>query len=335
MRPPPFLYSPDIPASVSSEERQRYGLPRNVLQMGEVQPDEHGCVIHLNSTWMDMIDCWYRVRGNMTEVLLIFLAFPAVIFEVWIFFFYAIPSCFTDNDFEWGLAIIFTLMGCAMPALVAWVSWKLLLPDFLYTHYPIRFNRKTRMVHVFRHNGPGGVLSVPWGDVFFYIGKGLYQKDTMRDLRGQTMRGDTVTDSFVVGDFIDEEHAEEVKQLWKFIVIYMEHGPQVLPADNDIVNSANSSLCTQFICAIACAQGEMPFFLMPIFVPLGTFTRWLMMKIGKNPVWPPEIEAESTIEPNDPHVWKEPSYRPGNLFKRDPEGWARYEARLKRLGKEQ
>ncbi|SOY63304.1 hypothetical protein CBM2587_B60316 [Cupriavidus taiwanensis] len=33
---------------------------------------------------------------------------------------------------------------------------------FCYTHYPIRFNRKNRMVYVFRHNGPGGVLTVPW-----------------------------------------------------------------------------------------------------------------------------------------------------------------------------
>ncbi|MEJ2715429.1 MAG: hypothetical protein P8014_20000 [Acidihalobacter sp.] len=53
---------------------------------------------------------------------------------------------------------------------------------FTHTYYPIRFNRKTRQVYVFRDKRDGGILTVPWDDVFFHIGKGF--RDPVYDLRG-------------------------------------------------------------------------------------------------------------------------------------------------------
>jgi hypothetical protein len=40
--------------------------------------------------------------------------------------------------------------------------WALTRDCFSYTRKPIRFNRLNQTVYVFRHNGPGGVLSIPW-----------------------------------------------------------------------------------------------------------------------------------------------------------------------------
>ena len=51
--------------------------------------------------------------------------------------------------------------------------------------------------------------------------------------------------------------------------------------------------------------------LAPLFYPLVlslASMRWLVFKTSKPPVWPPEIEAESRIEPDDPHRWEEPSF---------------------------
>ena len=62
--------------------------------------------------------------------------------------------------------------------LTAWLLFTLCVIKFIwlkdffcYTHYPIRFNRKNRMVYVFRHNAPGGVLTIPWDSAYFYIGR--------------------------------------------------------------------------------------------------------------------------------------------------------------------
>lgn len=38
---------------------------------------------------------------------------------------------------------------------------------FRFTHFPIRFNCKNRMVYVFRRNGT--VLTVPWATAFFCL----------------------------------------------------------------------------------------------------------------------------------------------------------------------
>jgi len=55
---------------------------------------------------------------------------------------------------------------------------------FTYTHYPVRFERERGFVHVFRHNGPDGVLSVPWKDVHWFVGRGE-RREYLLDVRGE------------------------------------------------------------------------------------------------------------------------------------------------------
>ncbi|MCW3528666.1 hypothetical protein K6Y52_38490, partial [Burkholderia cenocepacia] len=64
------------------------------------------------------------------------------------------------------LLVIFSLIGIAGLA----VTVRALLIDcFNYTRKPIRFNRLDRKIYAFRHNGPGGVFSVPWDSAFLYV----------------------------------------------------------------------------------------------------------------------------------------------------------------------
>jgi len=79
----------DDPARFSSEQRAREGLPRDVKLMNDVQSDERGCVIRLNSTYLDMIDRWYQVRGGLYVSTLILLGIPGVI---------AIPNIHLDDS---------------------------------------------------------------------------------------------------------------------------------------------------------------------------------------------------------------------------------------------
>jgi len=313
----------------SIDERYRNGLPKDPQRLPDIQPDERGCLIHLNSTYLDMIDSRFLTRGDMWASALLFVTDPV---SIWMFCMslYGIKILILNQVV--GGAVILAIMICALVAFTVWANKIMLGHDFFtYTHYPIRFNRKTRMIHVFRHNGPGGVLSVPWDEAWFHIGQGSYHKVQLMDLRGQVMNGDAVVDSFAVGNCASD--TEYLKQVWKFISIYMEQGPQALPRDNYIMISADDlGLYNQFIGA--CAYGKMlrqPL-LRLLFTPLITITRWLVMKSCKVPVWPPEIEAESAIEQHDPYVWKEPEFKWSDLFKQDPEVSEKNMARLKRLG---
>jgi len=65
----------------------------------------------------------------------------------------------------WGFSLLTAFLLCLFVLTV-----RLLLVDcFNYTRKPIRFNRADRTIYAFRHNGPGGVLSVPWDSAFLYV----------------------------------------------------------------------------------------------------------------------------------------------------------------------
>lgn len=61
----------------------------------------------------------------------------------------------------------FAALAGAILAAICWGMLALLRKEaFAFTHYPLRFNRATRIIHYFRFTGE--VASVPWDDVFFY-----------------------------------------------------------------------------------------------------------------------------------------------------------------------
>ncbi|WP_422824361.1 DUF6708 domain-containing protein [Xenorhabdus bharatensis] len=57
-----------------------------------------------------------------------------------------------------SIIFIFGIWFCLSITLKEW---------FRKTHYPIRFNRKTKMVHVYQVDGT--ILSAPWSKIFFYM----------------------------------------------------------------------------------------------------------------------------------------------------------------------
>ncbi|WP_174963496.1 DUF6708 domain-containing protein [Burkholderia ubonensis] len=203
---------------------------------------------------------------------------------------------------------------------------------FSLTHFPVRFNRKTRMIHVFRHNGRNGVLSVPWDQVYFHIGQGEVNRD-LTDIRGHVMDGDNVIDTFAVGHFFGRDE-QPVRQIWKFLVVYMEQGPQALPKDMVIGTSTSRSWANCFLWAKSYCDIFLPIPLVNwVAAALVTCMRWLVMQSCKDPVWPAEIEATSAIEPNDPHQWAEPKIT--GEFAKDDKVWAAMLARAKRRDKQE
>ncbi|MFC0574652.1 DUF6708 domain-containing protein, partial [Paraburkholderia solisilvae] len=243
-----FFYPFRIPKQYSAGERRSEGLSLDLERFDDVEADDRASVIHLNSTYLDMIDRWFTIRGGMSSILALVITFILIVAYWFIVFLHAL------SDFEKGrmsLAVFVILFG-VMSGLLFFV---LMLAKrtigrefFTYTHFPIRFNRKTRMIHVFRHNGPGGVLTVPWDQAYFHIGQGT-QARSLLDLRGHVMDGDTVVDTFAVGNFFNTE--EPIRQIWKFIVVYMEQGPQALPNDLFICTSTSTRWLNCFLQANA------------------------------------------------------------------------------------
>lgn len=273
-------------------------------------PDEAVGMTKFNGTFAEFVDRTFKIKGMAATLVLSSFSIILLILFVYLCFF----IIGLDDDIAGSIV---GLVVIAIPAvggpLFFWFAF--LKKDlFQYTYYPVRFNRKTRKVYIFRHNGPGGALALPWGDpnVYFHIGQGTQNKGLF-DLRCHVLdRNRQVQQTFTVGHFWD--HENRIREEWELIRRYMEDGPAHCfdhPADRMIALSTRVTWrnCWLMVCLM---MGTTLYplrwnLMFPIYGAL-TLSRWLTMKSCRTPVFSPEVEAECAIEPGDPYVLPEPAF---------------------------
>ena len=283
--------------------------------------DNFASLIRLNSTFLEIIDRRFRQRGMLGTG---FSVVGAVGVMYW-WFMYSSGSLVPNANGErmWGS---FAFEAIAFGGTLLWL-WRFVLGKefFTHTHYPIRFNRKTRMVHAYRDKRDGGIVSVPWDKAFFHIGQAVGDDtEFLRDIRCHVVdEHDKILDTFAVGHYFDDER--KIRSVFEFIRRYMEDGPENVFEDpsakaakiaDDLVVplrridlSVTPSLRNCFNWVVAAMPErwfEARYVLMPLYAPL-FLCRWLVFKTCRSPRWPARIEAESVIEPNDPYRLEEPT----------------------------
>lgn len=148
-------------------------------QQLEVMPHYDLSIIKINSTFVEMIDKFYSYRGILTTIMLVM-----IVIAVW---FGGISTWSTINDLIYPEDSQFTrtdlyidlILTVAIHGGLSGIGFYFLLKEtFTYTHFPKRFNRKSRMIYVFRKNGT--VLKTKWDDVFFTCTK-------ERDIWGESL----------------------------------------------------------------------------------------------------------------------------------------------------
>ncbi|MBB3261178.1 hypothetical protein F4827_006086 [Paraburkholderia bannensis] len=286
-------------------EERKEALRREA--QAEVEPGQHMGLIRLNSTYIDWIDRRFRFRGMLNTS----IATLGGLFVVGLGLFVFGDSILFDWTYsDWLLRVCLSFGVCLFAFGSSYVLYYTALRyDYhTYTHYPIRFNRKTRMVHVFRHNGPDGVLSVPWESVYFHLGHGSGMP-FLRDIRGEVMEGDTVKDTFALGHAMESE--TPVREMWEFIRRYMDQGPEAVadsPMAKYIALSVTPTLKNCMLFAVSFTNATTPFkrALLSPFIVLFTLTRWVVFRTSQEPVFPAEVEMTCEVALNDPNVWPVP-----------------------------
>ncbi len=216
-------------------------------------------------------------------------------FGLLIGFYYGLSAIASGNAEGWYVFIVNPLL-----LIFVWHTWKITKKEINYTHYPIRFNRKTRMVHVFRQDGT--ILSVKWDKVFFTQIPVTYG---MWDMVGHVLDEDGVTVRETFGlpaCAMGSWGRERAKGYWEFIRRYMEEGPASV---SDVISGClpikdkKETLAFSFE-RIAASLGSYlnPFILFYyIFYP----GRMIAMHFSKIPQWPAEIEAQCPrLDGHDP-----------------------------------
>ncbi|WP_273827290.1 DUF6708 domain-containing protein [Providencia rettgeri] len=163
-------------------------------------------VIKLNSTFLEVADAHYKERGFITLTLL---------FCFFLILYFLVNTFFSPLGFDWFPLTIST------PVLF-FMLYTLKIECFIYTHYPIRFNRKKQLVHLFRTNGT--VQTIPWQNIYF-------------TLRHEKPDGYSPKTWYLCGHILDDEklrvvdtfsvsmcslYKEEVLRFWEFVRRYME-----------------------------------------------------------------------------------------------------------------
>ena len=277
-----------------------------------VEPHYQLSVIKMNSTYLESVDKWYGSKGLLTTI-----AF--FIFVIFIGFLgYGIASWMWDSIAGVGASagesenFILLNGGGMLVILVLPISlgavWLLRKESFAYTHYPIRFNRKTRMVHVFRTNG--SVLSTPWDDLFFTMKK-VDSLHGFWNVLGHILAtdGKTVIESFALS--ISETGSTSgllmMQSHWEFIRRYMEEGPaSVYDQVQFCLPISERRETLAFGLRRLTASSSFPSLLMlPLKIGSMAFDlvtvpfRYFAMRTRKIPVWPVNVERSCLIESGD------------------------------------
>src|SRR5690606_20426299 len=183
-----------------------------------------------------------------------------------------------------------------------------------YTHYPIRLNRKTRNVYVFRADG--SVLTVPWDKLFFTLDFEQTVSGRMWENRAHVLESDgkTVRETFTLGVWSTGSAGglRKLRSHWEFYRRYMDEGPKAvakhvkhcMPVDSKR-ESIRFGFERIFVESAAGLENPLTVVLWLLMLPLNLLSvlgRWIAMQTSKIPKWPVDVEAANVVDPGDPYI---------------------------------
>ncbi|KOY60217.1 hypothetical protein AM629_20610 [Photorhabdus heterorhabditis] len=308
-------YELNRPLTQQEKDDQLYqGKPTRLMGKTGEYMIEYDTVIRMNSTYMETVDKYYRNKGFVSSLFaplflicfgLILYAYGGMAYQ-YIVYRKIIPSLFDVSVLTAGFALLIYFSG------------KLTLKEwFATTHYPIRFNRKTQMIHVYRFNGT--VLSIPWKAVFFTLTK-YSGKMSEWCIDGHILADDkeTVLDTFSLG--FSGVFRELILGYWEFIRCYMEEEGLQEQADIILLCPPIEQKKEGYIFGLQYLirmNSRLEWFVELINFPFDLITsvaRYIAMQTSKIPQWPQEVEEACQVDPDDPinvsaannpvHLWR-------------------------------
>ena len=295
------LFGPyPIDRPLTAQERERQLVQKQPLDLKE---SDDLSVIRFNSTYMEVVDKWFPLRGIFTSLSLGGAALIGYFFVAILLAFVAAPDQ-VEGSWFWSVVL------CIIAAPFFWLMWVFFRKDnFLFTHYPIRFNTRGRVVHVFRTNGT--VVSVPWESIFFcMVGvRNTAAQPKNWEIQGHLLGDDgiTVKETFALPSTgVGDGDRDQLLRYWEFVRRYMEDGAQAverhvswcLPIARQRERFTDGfHRMHSFAAAL-----PLPLMIFLLLIYLSTFPgRWISMRTSKLPEWPLDVESVCTVAPNDPY----------------------------------
>lgn len=290
-----FAYPLNRPVN-ADEYRNRLNQSKDCIE--PIRASDDLSVIKLNSTYLEVVDRLYQSKGTVTAYILAFM----ILLIISLCYIATVPITGGIDQIA-ATAFVFILYGVG-----CWIlSHILRIESFKWTHYPIRFNYKKKLVHVFKFDGKE--ITCPWDELFFTMGSRATPFGKFWDIKGMVLAEDrkTVIDTFTLP--VSGEIAE-VKAYWTFIQRYMNYGPQSVAENVTVcmpVAEKRESYSFGFY-RLAMSDAGAPAILAIMWLPwhfIMSLGRYFAMHTSKIPRWSAEVEAECLIDCDDPYQLNE------------------------------
>lgn len=277
-----------------------------------VHPHYQLSVIKMNSIYLELVDKWYGSKGFLNLISIAFLilfggfALPLAI-DVVLQGLGLRPTISTEEHI---LAYGVFLIAILAPTIGAFI-WLLKKESFSFTHYPTIFNRKSRMVYIFRING--SILPVAWDEIYFTISQ-VDSANKYCNILGHILSPDKnlILESFSlsVSETNSEGGLELLKRHWEFVRRYMENGPDSVTDQIQFclpISKKKESLWFGIHRLIANSSSTtplgFPILIVSIFFDLLTVPfRHIAILSSKIPFWPTSVTSDCIVELDDPYA---------------------------------
>ncbi|MAM57538.1 MAG: hypothetical protein CMN25_09415 [Salinicola sp.] len=295
----PYKWKYKLNRPLTDEERKNH---LDVKSSASREIDDDLSVIRLNSTYLELVDRWYADKGH--AVIYGALGASPMIYGV-----VAGLQVTIEKIDHLEIALFGIVASAICFAILVMFLWFIHLEAFRRTHYPIRLNRKARMVYAFKPNG--SVIRASWDHIFFckdshyvpLMGRRFY------DIRAHILGEDglTVRETFTLGYpyFGDEER---LPLLWEYIRSYMEDDKGVKKNYEATklcmpVGERREGLYFGVVRGFGIAAFS-PFIAQALMSPIWAVITWgrlIAMYTSRVPRWPQEIQAECRVDESDPY----------------------------------
>lgn len=259
-------------------------------------------VIRVDGVSMELVDRWYSVKGFNTWLGAGVALVGVLIIGVMVFLGATLSSFRTPGN------IVGATLASTAAAGIIWAGWTLVRTEcFRWTHYPVRLNRKMRLVHVFRQDGT--VLTTPWDDLFIFRGESSASfAGKSYDVRAHVLADDrrTVLETFTLGyGFMAK--SQSVDGLWNFLRRYMEEDDGVSATVIALKNSYLMPLDRRkegwrwSVIRTFAPGSNWPLLNLLLSIPLSltSIGRIVAMATSKVPVWSDEVLGMCETIPAD------------------------------------
>jgi hypothetical protein len=275
---------------LTKEEKQsRFVQGKRGKCFGEASVLDFDTVVRFNNTYLELIDKFYPTKGKITA----FMMVPCILMAVFIIAMSNVVLFSNGNLPSFGFVLLICSVCMFFLSRIFSKEW------FSKTYYPVRFNRKKQLVHIYQVSSE--IITIPWKDIYFTTSKQRINYCIVGHLLSEDK--EIVLNTFSFG-YVGQR--EELSLYWEFIRCYMEEDCLEELAETVLFCPPVEKQKEGYIAGLQRLMqidSRADWLLLVLNLPFAlveSIARYIAMQTSKIPQWSPDVLEACAVDPHDP-----------------------------------